>query len=118
MRGARVLVVEDEPLIAMMLEDMLVDLGCVVLDTAASLEIALRMAATLDFDFCLLDMSLSGKASAPVLEILRSRKLPVIVSTGLTPDRMADLGAEIILSKPFSLVSLTAAVTRLKLAPR
>jgi DNA-binding response OmpR family regulator len=116
MRGARVFIVEDEPLIAMMLEDMLTDLGCVVVDTASGLDVAMRKASTLGFDFCLLDINLSGQLSTPVVEVLRGRGLPFIVSTGLGQGGMPmGLGAASILSKPFSLTSLTAAVTRLNL---
>ena len=119
MRGARVLVIEDEPLIAMMLEDMLTDLGCVVVDTASGLDAAMQKAVTLELDFCLLDVNLSGQLSTPVVEVLRSRGLPFIVSTGLAQRVMpVELGAAVVLSKPFSIASLTTAVAQLGLAPK
>lgn len=117
MHGARVLIIEDEPLIAMMLEDMLADLGCVVVGTASGLDAALQMAGTLELDFCLLDMNLSGQLSTPVVDVLRGRGLPFIVSTGLAQRGVpVDLGAAVVLSKPFSLASLTTAVAQLGLA--
>lgn len=119
MRGARVLVIEDEPLIAMMLEDMLSDLGCIVVDTAPGFDAAMSKAAALDFDFCLLDMNLAGQISTPVAEILHRRKLPFIVSTGLGQGSLPPgLAATAVLSKPFSVASLTEAIWQLALAPK
>ena len=70
--GTRVLVVEDEAMVSMMLEDFLEDLGCVVVATASRLEEALKKAAELQIDVAVLDVNLAGKLSYPVAELLRS----------------------------------------------
>jgi CheY-like chemotaxis protein len=82
LRGTRVLVVEDEAMLALSLEDMLRDLGCVVAGTAAKLDEALEMARTSDFDVALLDVNLGGKRVDPVAEAIRERGTPIIFVTG------------------------------------
>lgn len=53
LQGARVLVVEDEPMLSLSLRDMLLDLGCVVAGTADKLDDALQLARTSEFDVAL-----------------------------------------------------------------
>jgi DNA-binding response OmpR family regulator len=61
--GTRVLVVEDEALISMMLEDYLTEIGCEVVATAARLEEALEKARSVSMDVAVLDVNLAGKVS-------------------------------------------------------
>ena len=93
LRGLRLLVVEDEALIAMMLEDMLADLGCIVADVAGTLDTGLARAAdaALSVDGAILDVNLGGECVYPVAERLASRGVPFVFCTGyglsgLTPD--------------------------------
>jgi DNA-binding response OmpR family regulator len=58
--GTRVLVVEDEALIAVLVEDYLTDLGCEIVGIAARLEDGLAKAASLQIDVAILDMNLAG----------------------------------------------------------
>ena len=78
----RVLVVEDEVIIAMSLEDMLTDLGCSVIGPATSLEQALLFATTAEFDAALLDVNLNGERSEPIAEVLTQRAIPYALVTG------------------------------------
>jgi CheY-like chemotaxis protein len=109
--GTRVLVVEDEAMVSMMLEDFLEDLGCVVVATASRLEDALVKAAQLEVDVAVLDVNLAGKLSYPVAELLRSRGIPFLFATGYgtagLPDRLSDAP---VLSKPYLRAQLVAAL--------
>jgi len=82
LRGLSALVVEDEGPIALLIEDMLADLGCEVVAAAASLEKACSLAESVDVDFALLDLNLNGASALPVADILRRREIPFVFSTG------------------------------------
>lgn len=81
-RGLTVLVVEDEGPIALLIEDMLADLGCEVTASAASLNKACALAESAAVDFALLDLNLNGASALPVADILRRREIPFVFSTG------------------------------------
>lgn len=79
----RVLVVEDETLVAILLEDMLADLGHEVAAIASRLEPAIRLASSVDCDVAVLDVNLGGSArSFPVADRLRERNVPFVFATG------------------------------------
>jgi len=80
--GRRVLIVEDEMLISMLLEDMLVDLGHVVVGIVPRVEEALLAVEKDDFDVAILDVHLNGKSALPVAEALAARKRPFVFATG------------------------------------
>lgn len=84
MVGLRLLVVEDEALVAMMLEEMLADLGCIVVTMAASVSRGLALVgdAALDLDAAVLDVNLGGEKVYPVAEKLTAKGVPFIFSTG------------------------------------
>lgn len=77
-----VLVVEDELLVAMLLEDMLVDLGHTIAGVTGEFDEALRLAKTAKFDLALLDVHLGGRDVFPVAEALMQRKIPFVFATG------------------------------------
>lgn len=105
----RVLVVEDEVIIAMSLEDMLTDLGCTVVGPATNLDQALSLVQSEQFDVALLDVNLNGHHSRPVAEMLVSRSIPYALITGYGSAAL-DLGNHSIplLSKPCRVASLQA----------
>nr|CAD6630212.1 response regulator [arsenite-oxidising bacterium NT-25] len=80
--GLRILVVEDEALVCMLLEDMLADLGCDVVATAARLEEAVALAGRGGFDAAILDVNLGSERSYPVADMLAERGTPFLFSTG------------------------------------
>lgn len=80
--GARVLLVEDEGLVALMIEDMLDELGFKVVASAAHVTKACELASAASFDLGLLDVNLAGEFVFPVARILRARKIPFLFSTG------------------------------------
>jgi CheY-like chemotaxis protein len=80
--GRRVLVVEDEMLILMVIEDMLSDLGCESITSASTVRQALALVDTQDFDLAVLDVNLNGDRSYPVADALAARGVPFAFSTG------------------------------------
>ena len=82
--GRRVLVVEDEALVSMLLEDMLEDLGCQVLGPLMRVSDALAVVAQPDtpFDVAILDVNLAGERCFTIAEALRARGTPFVLSTG------------------------------------
>jgi DNA-binding response OmpR family regulator len=78
----RILIVEDEPFIAMMLEEYVFDSGCEVADIAHDLRNALTSAATGDVDIAILDISLGADSSFPVADVLANRQIPFVFASG------------------------------------
>jgi CheY-like chemotaxis protein len=81
-RRPRILVVEDELMIRMLLEDMLMDIGYDVVASAGRLDEAIRFAGEADFDIAILDLNLAGQSVAPVAAILEQRGRPFVFATG------------------------------------
>ena len=108
----RVLVIEDEDLIAMFVEDMLTDMGHEVGAIAARIEDAVRAAETGSFDFAIVDVNLGGQPSYPVAEILKARGIPFVFATGYGAAGLdpAYAGAAT-LQKPFTEAELLAALS-------
>jgi CheY-like chemotaxis protein len=84
LNGRRLLVVEDEALVAMMVEEMLSDMGCCVVAVAGTLERGLTLANDRDLllDGAVLDVNLGGKKVYPIAEALAARGVPFIFATG------------------------------------
>lgn len=98
----RVLIVEDEPLLAMNIEDMLTELGHLVVATATRVDKALTFAESSEFNFAVLDINLAGSNTFQVAAILRKRGIPFIFTSGYGADGLIDgyRGAHL-LTKPF-----------------
>ncbi len=119
--GVRLLLVEDEAIVAMMLEAMLTDLGCVVVDIAATLShgVALVESTAGGLDAALLDVNLGGEKVYPIAERLAAGGVPFVFSTGyglaaISPD-FAGVPA---LAKPYTPQALeTALLSVLRAAP-
>ena len=104
--GLRFLVVEDEAMVAMLVEDMLTDLGCVVVGVAGTVARGVAMAGdpALDFDGAILDVNLGGEKVYPVAEALSARRAPFVFSTGYGLAGIAPEFAHVpVLSKPYEL---------------
>jgi CheY-like chemotaxis protein len=86
--GRRVLVVEDETMVAWLLEDMLADLGCAVVGPAAHVNQALAMLDAEALDAAVLDINLNGQKSYPVADALAARGVPFVFSTGYNKDSL------------------------------
>ena len=110
--GRQVLLVEDEAMIAMLLEDMLSDLGCQVVGPAYAIAPALELAREhYPIDVAILDVNLAGQPVYDVADALRARNVPVVYSTGYGAGglRAADQDAPV-LGKPFRAEDLAAAL--------
>ena len=116
--GRRMLVVEDEMLVLLMIEDMLADLGCTSVTSAATVAKALALTNAQVFDAAILDFNLNGHDSHPVAEALSARGVPFVYSTGNTDQSLREGYLDRpVLKKPFKYEELAAILTRLKLAP-
>ena len=80
--GKRVLVIEDELMIRMLLQDMLDDLGHTLAGEAGRIDEAVTLARQAEFDIAILDVNLNGEPISPVVEVLVERGLPFVFATG------------------------------------
>ena len=74
----RTIVVEDEPLVRLMTEDVLTSIGCVIVASASTLNEALACIPATELDLAVLDVNLGGTEVYPAAELLRSRGTPIV----------------------------------------
>ena len=107
----RVLIVEDELMIRMLLEGMLEDIGHSVAGQAGDIDEALVLAKKAEFDVALLDVNLNGKPITPVVDILVARGLPFVFASGYGQRGVPDaFGKSPVLQKPFQVETLAVAL--------
>jgi CheY-like chemotaxis protein len=108
-KARNVLVVDDEALIAMLIEDMLSDLGCQVVGPAYALNEALALAREAEIDCAILDLNLDGATTLPVADVLRERNIPFAFASGYADlDLAAKFKDAPVLQKPFNASDLAA----------
>lgn len=101
-------------LILMMIEDMLADLGCESVTSAAAVEQAIALIDGQNFDAAMLDMNLNGNNSFAVASALAARNIPFVFSTGYSGQSMKDeYRSRPVLKKPFTEKELQTVLTRL-----
>jgi DNA-binding response OmpR family regulator len=106
-----ILIVEDEPLIAMMLEDFLLSLGHEVRATCESVSEALKAVQAGDFDLAILDVNLKGESVWPVAAMLRERAIPFILASGGHVDPPpAEFAGVPMIDKPYTIDRVTPAL--------
>jgi CheY-like chemotaxis protein len=112
--GRRILVVEDEMMIAMLVEDMLSELGCSVVGPAHALDTALDLVRTEGgLDAALLDVNLGGQPVFAVADALRAKGVPAIFSTGYGDAGLRDVDrGSPVLQKPFRAGDLARALNQ------
>ena len=108
--GKRILLVEDEFIVAAMLDNILTGLGAVVVGPAYRLGDGLRLAKEEAIDVAILDVNIEGERSDAIADTLAARSIPVVLATGYG-DGEAKHGVEV-LTKPYTPQMLTAALVR------
>lgn len=112
LQGLKVLAIEDEFTILLMLENMLADLGCQLAGSAGRVADALTLAESSAPDAAILDVNLAGVPVYPVAERLARQRVPIVFATGYGP-----IGVEpawrscAILEKPYQIQDLARALT-------
>ncbi len=110
----RVLIVEDEMMVAMYVEDLLTELGYEVAAVATALDQALPLAREGDFDFAVLDINLNGRLSFPIADILRDRGIPFLFASGYGSKGLNDNHRDAVrIQKPFRSRDLEQAIARI-----
>jgi len=100
--GRRILIVEDDPFIALALEETLVEFGLVVVGAARSVREALMLARDCSFDLALLDVNIGHETIDPVADAIAARGLPFVFTTGYGRAGLPEAHLErAIVEKPF-----------------
>ena len=112
--GRRVLVVEDESLVAMLLETILEDMGCTPIGPAATVDDGLAMATDgLHLDAALLDVNVAGRQVFPIAQALLDRGVPFVFSTGYGEGGLPDeWRGHPTVQKPFTEAAIREALMR------
>jgi len=109
--GRSILIVEDEPLIAMMLEDFLDSLGHNVRGTCDNVKCALDEVAKGGFDLAILDVNLKGENVWPVATALREKRVPFVMATGGHVDPPPpEFDDAPVIEKPYTVDRVTPAI--------
>lgn len=111
LENLRILLIEDEVVIAMTAEDMLEEMGCHVSAQASSFNDAMAQAIAGDFDLALLDINLNGTMSLPIARKLRENGKPFIFTTGYGNVGIEDeFGDVTVVTKPYTIRTLSSAI--------
>lgn len=111
--GRRVLIVEDESLVAMLLETILEDMGCTPVGPAANIDDGMAMATQGDLDAALLDVNVAGQQVFPVAQALKDRGVPFVFSTGYGEGGLPDeWRGQATLQKPFTEAAVREALMK------
>jgi CheY-like chemotaxis protein len=117
--GLRLLVVEDEALVAMMVETILADLGCAVVGPVGRLAAALELVATEALDGAIVDVNVGGEQAYPLADALSAAGVPFVFATGYGRAGIDQRYAGVpVLQKPFEEAALERAVAGLVADPR
>jgi DNA-binding response OmpR family regulator len=108
--GKRILVVEDEALVACLVEEMLTELGAIVIGPATSVTDGLRMAEKELIDMAVLDVNVRDERIDPVARVLQAKNVPVVFATGYGTTMVSSTAGGVVLEKPYTHERLVAAL--------
>src|SRR5262249_20700440 len=118
-KQAKLLVVEDDAMIGMLLADMLDELGYTVAAEAASIDEALEATRKNHFDLAILDADLKGRSVSPVADALVARDIRFVFVTGYGDHGLSAYRDRPTLRKPFQIDALKRALQEhLRTPPR
>ena len=113
-QGLRVLVVEDSPVVAPYVQDILGELGCTVVGPATNMFSARELATGEEFDAAIVDLHIRGDKVFAVCDILEARGIPFVITSGYAdwtmPDKWSDRPR---LAKPYTIDTLENALEEL-----
>ncbi len=116
-RGMRILVVEDETMVSMLLEDYLEELGCDVVGSVADVQQAIEMSQRGSIDGAILDVNLGGTPSYPVAAALDEMAIPYLFITGYGEAGLdADYRDRPVLQKPFTVSTFQQCLSDLRIS--
>jgi CheY-like chemotaxis protein len=109
--GARVLLVEDETFVSLLLEDMLEELGCAIVGIAQTVARGVALAREATIELAVLDVNVAGEKVTPVADILRERGVPFVFSTGYGAAGLPpEWESHPVVAKPFAIEDLARAL--------
>jgi DNA-binding response OmpR family regulator len=108
--GKAVLIVEDEAMIAAMLEDMLAELGATAIGPAVTIAAGLHLAQAERIDAAVLDVNIRSERIDPVVDRLRARAIPIVFATGYGAAAVGLPGDAPVIEKPYTMEKLHAAL--------
>jgi CheY-like chemotaxis protein len=111
--NCKVLVVEDEMMIAMLIEDMLEEFGCRLVGPATSVPHALELIGKEQVELAVLDVNLDGQDTYAIADALRQKNVPFIFATGYGSTGLRkEYGNRPVLQKPFQTKALETALAQ------
>jgi CheY-like chemotaxis protein len=90
LKGRRILVVEDSPVVGPFTADILGDLGCTVVGPAPNMAAARRLVEDSVFDAALVDIHIRGERVFPICEMLDARRIPFVLTSGYADWQMPE----------------------------
>ena len=118
LNGLRVLLVEDSPVVGPFTEQLLTDLGCIVVGPAVNMATARELAQSASIDAALMDVHIRGERVFAICEILNAREIPFVLTSGYaevaTPEKWRDCSR---LAKPYRLEDVEQALAGLIRSP-
>ena len=111
--GIRVLVIEDEALIAALVEDMLTELGATVIGPAATVAKGLALAESETIDAAVLDVNLNSESVDPIVDKLKALRVPFVFATGYGEAGVPKAAGAPVIEKPYTREALANALARI-----
>ncbi len=114
----RILIIEDEPMIALDLQDLLEDAGFDVVGVAGKLDKAMKLIASMPLDAAIVDANLGGVSSSPAAIALADRRVPFILLSGYSLKQQdAAYPKALFIQKPCRPAQLINALKAIRLQP-